>query len=386
MKRIDFTSKADWQLFHRAARHVYHNDPHWIEPLHTDVEAIFDPAQNKAMAEGVARAWVATNNQGNPVGRVAAFIDPGRNREMELRIGGIGFFECIDDPLIAGSLLEQAEAFLHENNMQVIDGITNFGERDKFWGLLTKGFEPPLYQENYHPPYYRTFFEERDYQPHEQILTFRGHIDDVPARRLQAIANRASNRYQFTARTLQQCSLEEFAHDFAHVYNVAFAKKSHFKPITEPTMYELLKQMRHIADPQMACVVYQEETPIGFAGFIPDINPFLRQAKGKLNWRTLPGFFWRFRTAKTKPLKGIAFGIDPAWHGKGVFAVLCSFAYHQKNMTKYSEYYLAAIRAHNNIMVRSVKSLGVKIQREHLTMRKVLDPGASFPQHSFVDL
>jgi len=386
MKRIDFNSKTDWRAFHRAARHVYRHDPHWIEPLHTDIEAIFDPLQNKAMAEGVARAWVATDAHGKPCGRIAAFVDPKRNREMELRIGGIGFFECINDTDLANKLLEKAEDFLRKSGMQVIDGIINFGERDKFWGLLTKGFAPPLYQENYHPPYYRTFFEQRGYQPHEQILTFRGELANVPARRLKAIAERASKRYQFTAKTLQESSIKDFARDFAHVYNVAFAQKPHFKPIAESAMYELLEQLRPIADPQMAVVAYQEDTPIGFAGFIPDINPYLRPVKGKLNWQTLPGFFWRLRTAKTRQLKGIAFGIDPTWHGKGVFAVLCNHTYHQKNMSRYPEYYLAAIRAHNHIMVRSVQSLGVKTQREHLTMRKVIDPRASFPQHHFIEL
>lgn len=386
MQRIDFTSKADWQLFHRVARHVYRNDPHWIEPLHSDVEAIFDPAQNQAMAEGLASAWVATNAQGIPVGRIAAFIDPARNREMDLRIGGIGFFECINDDELASELLQTAETFLRESGMQVIDGIINFGERDKFWGLLSKGFESPLYQENYHPPYYRTFFEQREYQPYEQILTFRGELTNVPAKRLQAIAERASKRYTFSAQTLQGRSMRDFSVDFARVYNAAFAQKPHFKPISEEAMYDLFRQMKPILDPQMVCVAYQEDTPIGFAGFIPDINPYLRPAAGKLNWRTLPGFFWRFRTAKTRDLKGVAFGIDPAWHGKGVFAVLCNHIYHQKNLTRYPEYYLAAIRAHNHIMVRSVQSLGVQMQREHLTMRKILDAGASFPRHEFIDL
>lgn len=386
MQRINFTSKADWRLFHRVARHVYRNDPHWIEPLHSDVEAVFDPVQNEAMAAGNAQAWVITNDQGLPVGRVAAFIDPQRNEEMNLRIGGIGFFECINDAELAEKLLEKAEAFLRESGMQVIDGIINFGERDKFWGLLTRGFQPPLYQENYHPPYYRTFFERRHYQPHEQILTFRGHLQNVPAKRLRAIAERACKRYQFSAKTLEKSTMREFSRDFTQVYNAAFAQKPHFKPITEEAMYDLFQKMKPIVDPQMVCVAYQEDTPIGFAGFIPDINPYLQRARGKLSWRTLPGFFWRFRTAKTRDLKGVAFGIDPEWHGKGVFAVLCNHTYHQKNMPRYPDYYLAAIRAHNNIMVRSVQSLGVEIQREHLAMRKVLDPQASFPQHEFIDL
>jgi hypothetical protein len=385
MKWIDVQTPADWKLFHQVPRRVYRHDPNWIEPLHSDVAGVFDPRRNKAMEQGEARLLVVLNDSKEPVGRVASFIDPIRNREMGLRIGGIGFFECINDPDLAHALLDRAEKFLIERRVHVIDAIINFGERDKFWGLLTYGFAPPLYQEHYHPPYYRSFFEARNYLPNEQILTFRGNLDDVPANRLEAIARRARKRYGFSAKTLAQSNIQTFARHFAIVYNVAFADKPHFKPIPETNMYKLFKQLRPIADPNMVCIAYLGEQPIGFAGFIPDINPFLRKAKGKLNWLTLPGFFLRLKTTRIKPLKGIAFGIDPEYHGKGVFAVLTDFIYHQSTMTNYPHYYLAAIRAHNDIMVRSVKSLGVNIERIHLDMRRIIDPTISFEPNPFIE-
>ena len=48
-----------------------------------------------------------------------------------------------------------------------------------------EGFNEPLYQENYHPEYYRAFFENWGFQPYEQILTFRGKVKEVPIQRLQ---------------------------------------------------------------------------------------------------------------------------------------------------------------------------------------------------------
>jgi hypothetical protein len=40
-----------------------------------------------------------------------------------------------------------------------MDGPINFGERDKFWGLLTEGFIEPLFGMNYNFPYYKDLFE-----------------------------------------------------------------------------------------------------------------------------------------------------------------------------------------------------------------------------------
>ena len=119
MTWIDVQTPADWKLFHQVPRRVYRQDPNWIEPLHSDVAGIFDPKRNKAMEQGEARLFVVLNDQQEAVGRVAAFIDPIRNREMGLRIGGIGFFECINEPELANALLDRAEQYLIERDVQV---------------------------------------------------------------------------------------------------------------------------------------------------------------------------------------------------------------------------------------------------------------------------
>ncbi|MDV7390521.1 hypothetical protein RZS08_04165, partial [Arthrospira platensis SPKY1] len=107
-------------------------------------------------------------------------------------------------------------------NAQVIDGPINFGERDKYWGLLVKGFEPPLYQENYNPPYYRAFFENWGFQPYEQIFTFRGKVSEVPIARFRAIAERARRRYPFTVVHPEIRNISKYARDFVEIYNASF--------------------------------------------------------------------------------------------------------------------------------------------------------------------
>ena len=46
-----------------------------------------------------------------------------------------------------------------QKGMEAMDGPINFGERDRWWGLITEGFTPPLYCMNYNPPYYIALFE-----------------------------------------------------------------------------------------------------------------------------------------------------------------------------------------------------------------------------------
>ena len=43
--------------------------------------------------------------------------------------------------------------------MEAMDGPVNFGETDKYWGLLVDGFTHPSFDVPYNPPYYQDLFE-----------------------------------------------------------------------------------------------------------------------------------------------------------------------------------------------------------------------------------
>jgi hypothetical protein len=56
--------------------------------------------------------------------------------------------------------------------MEAMDGPINFGERDKFWGLVIEGFIEPLYGMNYNFPYYKDLFENYGFKIYFEQLCF----------------------------------------------------------------------------------------------------------------------------------------------------------------------------------------------------------------------
>jgi hypothetical protein len=64
-----------------------------------------------------------------------------RIRVMMGPVGGVGFFDCVNDQSAADMLFDVAKHWLLQKGMQAMDGPVNFGERDRWWGLLVKGFE-----------------------------------------------------------------------------------------------------------------------------------------------------------------------------------------------------------------------------------------------------
>lgn len=383
MRVIRIEQKADWQKFHAVPRLIYQGDPNYIAPLESDVENVFNPQKNRSFNHGDAQCFVLEDASGNPLGRIAAFIDHLRNESNEYPIGGLGFFECVDDLEAAKHLFEAAHNYLKKWDVKAIDGPINFGERDKFWGLLVEGEAPPLYRENYHPAYYQAFFQAMGYRPYEQILTFHGKVIDVPIKRFSSIAERVSKRYGLYTKKLCESNTDTFAQHFAQVYNLAFKDNPYFKPIQKEVIQKMFKQMRQILDDKMIAITYQDDRPVAFVGFIPDINPFLRGFRGKLNFLRTPVFLWRLKSTRKHLLKGIAFGIDPAYQRLGAFAVLINDCYTQHTLKRYSDFYLATIRGHNTVMIKSIENLGVKTQRVHLAFRKMMDPGLPLSPFEF---
>ncbi len=386
MKITEIKTKQDWPLFHQVLDRVYQDDPNYIHPLRHEVQQVFSPDHNKAFQHGEARCFVLLNDQNQPIGRIAAFIDHKRNEALTNKTGGIGFFECINDIAAAELLFDTAEQYLKEKNIALVDGPVNFGERDRFWGLLVKGDDPPLYQENYQPAYYQAFFLKRGYIPFEQILTYKGASKKIPFQRLAAIAKRLYDRHPVEVRPLDYKDIDGFSKDFSIVYNAAFKKYPHFKPIEPEQVKVIMQEAKPIADPSIACIAYYEGHPAGFIALYPDINPFLKHAKGKLNWWTIPIFLWKSRFAKTKTAKGMGFGIHPEFQSKGIFALLVDYLCSPENLRKYPYMCLAQIRTHNHDIRSMYAKLEVDIDRVHVAYRKALEPGVEIEPFEFIEV
>jgi len=385
MQIIEVKEKADWKRFHQAPHLVYRDDPNWVAPLEVEIAAIFDPAENKVFEHGTAKLWVLLDERNRPAGRIAAFVDFDRAQPGMIAEGGVGFFDCVNNEDYASALFAEAEMFLKSHGVQVVDGPVNFGFRDKYWGLLARGFYPPLYQENYNPPYYEQFFVQNGYQPFEQILTFTGYTKEIPFKRIGAIAERLQKRQPMYVKAFSFKNLDRFSEDFAEIYNASFGHYDHFNPVTKEVVAKMMEQAKPVLDPGLACIAYYEDKPAGFVALYPDINPLIKHAKGKLNWRTIPMFLFKKRFTKTYNAKGMGFGIHPEYKSKGIFSLLINYLSTEHNVTTYPKMCLATIRGHNKAIQSVYEKLGVKPERAHVGYRKAIDPKVEIKPFDFIE-
>ena len=134
------------KAFLDVTRMLYKDDPNWVSFLDRDIENVFDPEQNPYFKHGDANRWILKDTEGLVIGRIAAFYDRKTMDENDQPTGGCGFFECIDRQDAANLLFDTAKSWLQEQKIEAMDGPINFGETDKFWGLLVDGFPQPAYK------------------------------------------------------------------------------------------------------------------------------------------------------------------------------------------------------------------------------------------------
>src|SRR6185503_7293512 len=127
----DDGSGSDWLNFPSK---IYSQFPNKPLMLVDDVKKVFDPLRNSLLQKGKVMRWLAYDEYNLEAGRIAAFCLPGTVT------GQIGFFECLNNELVAHELFKTATLWLKAQQCQYVEGPVNFGEKDRFWGLMTDGF------------------------------------------------------------------------------------------------------------------------------------------------------------------------------------------------------------------------------------------------------
>ncbi|MGI8580832.1 MAG: GNAT family N-acetyltransferase [Chitinophagaceae bacterium] len=318
MNIVEVIGKKTIKEFLELPRKLYINDPNFISPLDKDIEAVFDPKLNNFHSHGNIKRWIVTNDIQETVGRIAAFINHQKNKNPEFIIGGIGFFESADDEKIAFNLFDTAKQWLQHNNAQAMDGPINFGENDKYWGLLIEGFVPPSMGMNYNPPHYQKVFEEYGFVKLYDQYTNVIQVSKPFPERFSKIADWIANKPEYKFVHFENKSFEKFAKDFQEIYNDAWSEFEDFTPIQLDTLKESFREMKPIVDEKIIWFAYFHDEPIAFILALPDINVLLKSFKGKLNlWNKLR-FFLKLKTTTIDRIRFIVMGCKRKYQNKGI--------------------------------------------------------------------
>lgn len=389
MQIIEVQNQSQISEFLNLPVRLYKEEPHWIRPLDKDIENVFDPDRNKAFKDGACSRWILRTNEGLVIGRVAAFIlNSTIKKGNDQPTGGMGFFECINDQQAAFMLFDHCQEWLKSRGMEAMDGPINFGSREKWWGLLVEGFDQdPNYQCNYNFPYYASLFETYGFKLYFNQLTFSRHIMEPLSERLSYKAELISRDASYSFRFIAKGELEKLPEYIQTVYNKAWANRAENPELTLSQAKLLVKQMKPILDPRLLWFGFHHQEPVSFFLSLPEINQLFKHIHGKLNWMALVKLGWMKVFKPNRKAFGILFGVVPAHQGKGVDGAMIVAArdLYQSDSMPYKEYEMNWIGDFNPKMIQVVEQVGARVNKRHITYRKLFDEQKPFRRHPILN-
>ena len=388
MNLIKVSDRKTKQMFLDTARVIYKNDKIWVCPLDNDINAVFDPGINPYFKHGTAERWIVSDNNNRLIGRIAAFIDTNLCNSYDQPTGGTGFFECIDNKQAAFLLFDTSREWLKEKGMEAMDGPINFGETDKYWGLLVSGFTHPSFDVPYNPPYYQELFESYGFQVYYKMEGF--HLDiTIPIdERFLKIAQWVTDKPGYTFSHFTWKDQDEFLRDFAIVFNEAWASfKRHFEPLEAGYIRAVLKKAKPIIDEEFIWLAYFEGKPVAIYLMFPDLNQILKHLDGKMNLINMLKFAILKKRNTITRAKGLLMGVIPRFQNHGIesaFILKVRDAFKKK--PHYTEVEFSWVADYNPRMRKIFISVGSVPVKNYITYRYLFDRNKEFIRYPIPDI
>lgn len=378
---VPVDSKARAGQFLDVVDRIYAADPVYVRPLDMDIKAVFDPKKNPFFRHGRLQRWLLLDDKGTPVGRLAAFINENKAHSFEQPTGGCGFFECVDDQAAANLLFDTARDWLKSQGMEAMDGPINFGENDRFWGLLVEGQVHPSYQMPYNPPYYQRLMEDYGFSFYFGQIARHMDITHRVNERFYTVFQRVRERNNITFETLKRNNLSKYAQDFLTIYNDAWAYHEGFTPMTRQQVDSMVQQLKMVLVEDLAIFAYVNGEAAAMVIALPDLNQIFKPWRGKMTVGNVLQFLWRKRGEfawyrKRKILtraRVVIIGTRPKFQKMGLETGLTLYTMDEVRQMGFEEIELSWVGEFNPNMLSVMEATGATLGKRYQTYRYMFD-------------
>lgn len=379
------STKKDIKEFHQLSYIVNENNKNWIPHIKQELENVFNAKNNFFHQYGEIERFIVRNNN-KPIGRIAVFYDKRKFEKEPQPTGGIGFFECINNQDCANMLFKKTIEWLKERNIEAMDGPINFGERDRYWGLLIEGFNKhTVYGQNYNPKYYKELFENFGFKKYFNQHVYCKDLSIPYPEKFYERSNRITGRKKINFQHMKNYDFKKYGEYFTKIYNEAWQTHHGFKEMKTEKAVKMFEKMKQIIDKRLIWFGYYEEKPICFFIGIPDPNQYFKFIHGNLNTIGKIKFMFYKNMKKPTICSGMVFGVIPKFQKLGMESALADIV--TKNILKagYTHVMQTWIGDFNPKMIKVCENFfGSEIHQKLTTYRYLFNKQAKFIPHPIV--
>lgn len=132
------STKKELKRFIRFNYEFYKDNPYSVPDLYDDMLNTFSPEKNAAFEFCEADYFLAYDEAGKTVGRVAAIINHRANEAWNKKVVRFGWIDFTDDMEVSRALIGAVKDWGRERGMEEIEGPLGFTDMDAE-GMLVEG-------------------------------------------------------------------------------------------------------------------------------------------------------------------------------------------------------------------------------------------------------
>ncbi len=360
-------SRADRRAFIQFPYDLYRDTDVWVPPLRIDAAKLINPKKNAFFEHGDMQLFLARDNAGRVIGRIAAIKNGMHLKKYDDGVGFFGFYDVVEDAAVSKALFDTAADWLRGQGLRAMRGPTNPSMNDVA-GLLVDGFDKqPAILMPYNHSWFEGFLLEYGFERKMTMWAYYAHTKFFNKEKMARGIALLKRRYPTLAiRQLKMDRFEEEARLILDIYNDAWSDNWGHVPMTDAEFAQLASDMKQIIDERVVVFAEIEGEAVGFAVLLPDLNYAFKTIP---NGRLLPSGLLKLLTiAKSGVIRETRLplmGVRKAHQGKAIDTLLV----HEIVVKSLEVGILAAemswVLDSNRVLINSLESMGGVVEKEY---------------------
>lgn len=338
----EVTTKKELKAFVHFPNVLYKQNPYYVPQIESmDIDTL-TPGKNHAFEVCEGKYWLAYDEQGKIVGRVAGIVNRRYNEKTGEKICRFGWIDFVDDKEVSKVLMDTVEQYAREKGMDTMSGPMGFLEFDAA-GVLVEGYDKlPTAYGKYNAPYYEQHLVDLGYVKDVDYVEYLIKVPEVIPERYARMAELVSIKNSLHQAPFRKRSeLEPYLDGVFRCLNSAYSKLHGFSELSPGQCDDLKKQfLVNINVDYVSIVLDADEHVVGFGVALPSLSKAMQKAKGSLFPFGWVHMLKALRQNDTIDLLLIA--IDEKYKNKGINAMI--FDKFAQGITKNGVKYIESTR------------------------------------------
>lgn len=318
----EVTTKKDLKTFVHFPNVLYKDNPYYVPQIEKMDCDTLTPEKNHAFEVCEGKYWLACNERGEVLGRVAGIINHRYNEKTGEKTCRFGFVDFVDDVEVFKALMATVEQYAKEKGMDTVSGPMGFLEFDAA-GVLVEGFDQlPTPYGKYNAPYYEKHFVDMGFAKEVDFVEYRIIVPEVIPERYERMSQLVAVKNDLhQAPFRSKAELGPYLDGVFRCLNNAYSKLHGFSELTPGQCDDLKKQfLSNINVDYVSIILDANEEVIGFGVALPSLAKAMQKAKGRL----FPTGWMHILKAlkKNDTIDLLLIAIDEKYKNKGVNAMI----------------------------------------------------------------